>query len=263
MPVLTCADGRGFALNSEYLIAGHSHVFAMGAPFDYDGPPSLLRTEDGAGYFVMEKWKDASGLRSTAYWEKLIDVCRGRDVLLSYRGNQHHAKFLFEPNPLFDVFDEVSPEFLDDARLVPRRLIEACFAPTMNELRSLVARLIAADCRCVRLVGAPPPKADLHVLFEMLRTSDFAREVFKREGVDIERAKITPVLLLLKLWRIVESLTAAVATHERVAFVAVPCEALDEQGYLAKRFYDYTLCGVTHANREFGRLMIQRALQTL
>ena len=239
-------------MNTEYVIAGHSHIFAMGAAPGYDGPPVLMKASDGLGYYVMEQW---NGNRSTAYWEKLIEASSGRDVLLVFNGNQHHGAFLFAPEPLFDFFDETTPELLDGATLVPRRLIEAFFDPTLDQLRLLVPRILAAGGRSVRLVGTPPPKSDIQIFADMIREAEFAKTFALRNSIDLARAKITPALLLLKLWRVVQDLTAKIATNERVAFVAVPSEALNAKGFLAKRFYDYVPSHITHANNEFGLLM--------
>jgi hypothetical protein len=238
----------------------------MGAPLDYEGPPSLVQTEDGLGHFVMESWRDGNGVRlarTTAYWEKLIEVCGGRDVLVTYKGNQHHTYFLFAPEPPFDFFDELTPELLDGARLIPGRLIEAFFEPTIAELRTLVSRLLAAGCQSVRIVGAPPPKADLEVFVEFMRTTGLAKEYLQREKIDVKRVKVSSPVLLLKLWRIVQRVTAGVVTDARVVFVAPPSEAVDSRGFLARQYYDYSLYGVTHGNNEFGRLMIKQALQAL
>jgi hypothetical protein len=245
---------------TEYLIAGHSHIFAMGAPQGYQGPIDLMKTKDGLGYFVMEQW---NGGRSNAYWEKVVEASSGRDVLISYNGNQHHGAFLFAPESIFDFFDEQTPELLEGATLIPRRLIREFFESSINQLRLLVPRIIAGGSRSVRLVGTPPPKSDLHLFADMIRASNFARELAQKQGVDLTRVEITPASLLLKLWRVCQELTASVATDERVAFIAVPHEALDPHGFLAKKFYDYVPADITHGNRKFGHLMIERALQTL
>src|ERR1700733_12214578 len=44
--------------NPEFIIAGHSHIFALGAARDYAGPESLTPVEAVAeqGYFLMETW---------------------------------------------------------------------------------------------------------------------------------------------------------------------------------------------------------------
>jgi hypothetical protein len=131
----------------EYLLAGHSHIFSMGASQDYRGPLDLIRTEDGLGYIVMQPW---SGGRSNAYWEKVVEASSGRDVLISFNGNQHHGSFLFAPNPLFDLFDESNPEMLHGVTVVPRRLVQSHFDPSLNQLRELVPRILSAGCRSIR-----------------------------------------------------------------------------------------------------------------
>jgi len=245
---------------TEYLIAGHSHIFAMGAPQGYQGSIDLIKTNDGLGYFVMEPW---NGGRSNAYWEKVIEASSGRDVLISFNGNQHHGAFLLAPEPIFDFFDEQTPKLLNGAMLVPRRLIRSFFESSIYELRHLIPRIIAGGGRSVRLLSAPPPKSDIDVFADMIRNSKFARDFAQKHGIDLTHVEITPSSLLLKLWRVCQELTASVATDERVVFVPVPPEALDPHGFLAKQYYDYVPSDITHGNQKFGRLMIERALQTL
>lgn len=247
-------------MTREYLIAGHSHIFAMGAPQSYRGPLALLKTSDRVGYFVMEEW---NGRRSDEYWRKLVDWSTGRDVLIAYNGNQHHSSFLFAPRPLFDFVDDYVPMMLDGATLVPRRLIQAFFEPTVNQLRLLIPKLLTAGCASVRLVGTPPPKADLHVFSQMIRDSEFAKRYSQSNGIDLQRAALSPTLLLLKLWRVVQEVTANAATDDRVRFVPVPRQATDDVGFLSKSYYDYVPSDITHANRSFGDLMTTCALQTL
>ena len=244
----------------EYLIVGESHIYAMGAPGGYCAPVGLIKTPDDMGYFVMEP---GYGGRSGNYWRKAVEWSKGRDVLIVYGGNQHYGGFMFAPEPLFDFFDELTPGLVDGAKLVPRRLVEAYFEPSLNQLRLLIPQIFAAGCSSIRLIGTPPPKADLHAFTKMIRESEFAKGFAQRNGIDLVRVNITPASLLLKLWRVVQQLTAKAATDNHAVFVPVPAEAIDTQGFLAKPFYSYVPSHATHANRAFGHLMLEHALQTL
>jgi hypothetical protein len=245
---------------AEYLVAGHSHIFPMGAPANYSGPVDLVKALDGFGYFVMEPW---NGQRSIAYWDKLVESSAGRDVLIAYNGNQHHGAFLFAPEDPFDFFDERVPKIIEGATIVPKRLVEAFFDPSLHELRRLLPRLLTAGARSVRIVGTPPPKSDILAFSDMIRASPFAKSFAAKNKIDLASAGITPSGLLLKLWHVIEEMTARVAVGDHAAFVAVPPEARDTEGFLAKRFYSYTPSDITHANREFGQLMARVALETL
>jgi hypothetical protein len=241
----------------EYLLAGHSHIFSMGAPPDYQGPLDLIKTDDGQGYIVMEQW---SGGRSNEYWDKVVHESQGRDVMISFNGNQHHGSFLFAPASSFDFFDESTPEIMEGATVVPKRLVQSYFEPSLKQLRELLPRMLAAGCRSIRLIGSPPPKSDIHAFAHLIRASSFAQVFAQRNGIDLDEAKISPAPLLLKLWRVIQELTAAVAVDDRLAFVPVPTVAADSRGFLAKQFYDYVPSDITHANRAFGRLMLDCAL---
>jgi hypothetical protein len=54
----------------EYLLAGHSHIFSMGASQDYRGPLDLIRTEDGLGYIVMQPWSGGAQTPIGKKWSK-------------------------------------------------------------------------------------------------------------------------------------------------------------------------------------------------
>ena len=244
----------------EYIIAGDSHIVPMGVPAPYKGPLDIIRAPDGAGGLLVEPW--IPGGRSSGYWDRLVDVCAGPDVLLVYGGNQHYSAFMFAPEPLFDFHDPRTPDIADGARLIPRRLIEAYFEPSLDHLRRILTRLLTAGCRAIRLVGTPPPKSDIH-LFAALIRKHFGAAIEKARGIDRALAKIMPASVLLKMWRVIQELMARTAMDKRVMFVPVPPEALDVNGFLAKEFYDYTQFQITHANARFGQLMTRCALHTL
>src|SRR5947208_2686943 len=79
----------------EVIVAGHSHMFAMGAPQRYQGPLALVPFQGRCG-FLMEEWK---GNRSNEYWDALVGLSANRSALIIFNGNQHHADFLLAPDP--------------------------------------------------------------------------------------------------------------------------------------------------------------------
>jgi hypothetical protein len=241
----------------EFLVAGHSHIFALGAAYGYNGPLGLVRHPHGLCDFVMENWAEGRGDK---YWDELVRRARDRTILLVYKGNQHHA-FLLASDPPFDLFDERTPEMTEGATVVPRRLVRAYFGDSVVQIPPLVHRLQAARCRKVRVLGTPPPKADIGRFADLIRRAPAMLKMTKRLNIDIARVDITPAATLLKLWRILQDVTREVAESAGAEFIPVPPQAFDSEGYLAKPFYDYTPTSVTHANRKYGNLLLRAAMQ--
>ena len=237
----------------EFIVAGGSHIYAMGAPVGYEGPVSLVPAEVGhrRGFFLVEERKIVPGSfrprppLSSQYWDTLAAVARDRIVLLVYAGNQHHADFLFRPDPLFDFVDERTEQPFAGAVVVPRGLVRAHFAPSMAGLDSTIARLQGAGSREVRVLGTPPPQSDL------------ARVA---EHADME-VLFTPAPILQRMWSVIQELMEEAARRAGATFVPVPPETIDSQGFLGKEFYEKEDRDITHANRKYGQLILESALR--
>ena len=236
--------------DAEFIVVGHSHIYAMGAPMGYEGPVSLMPAEAGQrrGFFLVQQRTIVAGSfsppLSSEYWDTLVAVSRDRIAMLVYAGNQHHADFLFRPQPLFDFVDEKSEHPYPGAIVVPRRLVRAHFAPSMAELDWIIARLRGAGCHDVRVLGTPPPQADLARLGEHPD-----REVL-----------FTPAPILQRMWRVIQELMEEAARRGGATFVAVPPQAIDGQGFMAREFYETQDMDITHGNQKYGRLMLETAL---
>jgi hypothetical protein len=81
----------------DVIIAGHSHMFALGARQCHKGH---IQLEPVPGtdrlYFLMAEW---TGNRSPSYWDALVNYSRNRIVVLLYNGNKHNADFLLAHGP--------------------------------------------------------------------------------------------------------------------------------------------------------------------
>jgi hypothetical protein len=248
--------------NCEVIVAGHSHMFAMGARTRYQGPIALLPFEGHCqpGHFLMETWK---GDRSEEYWDALVNLSENRAVLITFNGNQHVADFLLAPDPLFDFVDDVDSEIHPGAVAVPRRLVKAHFAPTLVQLRTVIGRLQDSECRSIGVLGTPPPKADIIAFTNIIRRARFFTRISRERGIDLETAAITPARILLKLWRVIQDLMEETANDGGAIFLPVPKETMDAEGFLAKEFYGLTEGEITHANEQYGRFMLEFSLRRL
>jgi hypothetical protein len=247
---------------SEFIVAGHSHIFCMGAQQSYAGPVALLPVSVAAhsGFFLMEEWDKG---RSERYWDRLVVEGRDRHVFLVFNGNQHFADFLISPTPMFDFFESLVPgPLLDGATIVPRRLIKEFFAPSLGALRGVVERLKQTGCPSITIIGTPPPRPDLSGALRHVKESAFFRGVAEQKGIALAAIELTPARIMLKLWTVIQELLADTAREFGAAFLPVPTEARDADGFLMANLvgpdYDFT-----HANNEYGHLMLRTAAGTI
>jgi hypothetical protein len=242
------------AAEPEFIIGGHSHIFALGAPTGYKGPIGLspIAVDGRSGYFLMDEKID----RTAEYWDALVSHAKGRKILILFRGNQHRTAFMFAPDPLFDFVDVAGPhrEPFVGAVVVPRRLVKARFVPTIRPvLPTTLRRLKEAGAASIVVMGTPAPWSKA----EDLR-SGFARVAAER-NIDIMTVQLTPVSILQKIWRLIQEILEEVAREADVTFLPVLSESVDANGFLAERFFDKR--DKSHANKEYGRLMLQAALR--
>lgn len=82
----------------------------------------------------------------------------------------------------------------------------------------------------------------------------------RQRNMDLNETRLASPLLLLKLWRVLQSEMKAIADEAAVDFVPVPSSAINEKGFLATGLYDYAPHGVSHGNFKYGALMLETAL---
>lgn len=253
-------SAASFSLRETLLVAGHSHVFAMGAPQSYKGDLGIHRIEvDGKEVqFLMEEWK---GNRTPVYWKEVSKRAGSQPTLIVFNGNQHYGEFLFPTDPPIDFLgagprgQEVQPNMT----IVPRRLIRAHFSKSLEQLRASLSDMSKNARTSTFILGTPAPKPDLEKWASYVRASEYFRSAAKRRGLDIEKISFNSPLILLKMWREVQSLLKEVADEYGAHFIPVPEASLDEHGFLRREFH----ADVTHANAAYGSLVLRSALRSV
>jgi hypothetical protein len=240
---------------TRLVMAGHSHIFAMGVPGAYRGDPRLteLTCADISYITRLEAW---IGRRTAEYWDGVVEAARGKTALLLWNGNQHHAEFLLAPDPMFDVV--VAEDDTVEGHVVPKGLVKQLFRPGFGDIATVIERLKGVGARVV-LLGTPAPKADAAFFEKMLRSSDYLKDMAKQRGFDLEKARVTPGRLRFKLWRIVQEMTQEYAQAGAVEFIPVPQASLDADG-LKRQYWEND---ITHANRAYGELMMRHVMERL
>jgi hypothetical protein len=227
----------------------------MGADQGYRGDIALVPNNDNPTIcFLMEEWK---GNRSNAYWDALVSNARDRKIILVFNGNQHHAEFLFARTPRVDVLDEELAEAEPEpgTLLVPKRAIAEHFRPSLNQLKVLLQRLREAGSLAVTVSGTPAPKAEITIFTRRLRSEEFWQKLLPKQGLDPLTAEFTPQSVILKFWKILQKTMKEIAISGGADFKPVPRETLDARGFLLRQYWPDD---ATHANREYGRLVLEK-----
>ena len=238
----------------DILIAGHSHIAALGVPLSADGEGVVVPIPDApAGICGFSgQW---SGNRTGAYWRALAAASEGRTVVLLWSGNEHNASFLLrDPVPFDLVLDQPGlAETERGALVVPRGLIAASFESALRDLESSVGLLVASGARRVIVLETPPPKRDLDSLRGVVLQSEFWRERCAALGQSPDLPDFSPARLRLKLWSVLMDTVRALAIAAGGETLRLPGDVLDADGFLLPQYWAPDL---THANAAYGRRVV-------
>jgi hypothetical protein len=240
------------------VIAGHSHSEALGVPSGRaDGRTELVAHPDDA------RLACAAGVspRDERYWEDLARLSVTHAVGIVWRGNQHYANCMFAPTPPFDLAIAARPDLpVDDTAVaVPELTMRAWIAPSLTGLADLLTRIEAAGGPAPAVLGTPPPKNTEDGIREKRSTEPFFVDLAKSAGVDLFTVPLSPPVLHLKLWLLIQDMTGALAESFGVPFCPSPPDARTAQGFLREDLWH----DVTHANRAYGRLMLRDVARQL
>jgi hypothetical protein len=246
---------------TEFVIAGDSHIFSLGAFQGYAGPPSTAPIPDvQGGHFFMEPWVKGRG---PSYWDALVKHVAGRLVVLMVMGNQHFGNFLLAQKPLFDVVDPSSTDpCYPGAVVVPRRMVKALPAFDSKWLQALISRLRKSDCLDVFVAGTPPVREDYPNGFDDVRKRGYWFENAAKLGFDIAKCEFTPAPVMKRLWGVLQESLESAARASDSRFIPVPEEAIDATGYLSAQ-YRGPMHDFTHANNAYGHLMLRKIVKTV
>jgi hypothetical protein len=240
----------------KIVLAGHSHVHALGVPGRVNKqPPALVPikhpTADIAGIV---------GAGDGAYWDAFVDAAAARVPAVIWTGNQHYAHFLFRPEPALDFVLSAAPHLPVDraAHVVPEEMLRTFFAKSLTDLTRLLERLGKHSPFPPIVIGTPPPKGDPERLCANIGKEVVLTQVAQRIGVTIEPSSLTDVRVMVKLWRLLQTMLAEIAAREGATFVAVPPRLMTAEYLLLDKHW---AADATHANRAYGRVMLEEVVR--
>jgi hypothetical protein len=236
---------------TQTIIAGHSHTVCLGVQYESDdSSPKLLDLTNGDSRF-----QGLAVFLHPSYWDRLAQLAAGRKVALFWSGNQHLAYYLFASPPLFDFFLSRRPDMPVEANthIVPETAVRARFAPTFEGLHYVMDRLQTArlDCQPI-LCGTPPPKGNDGRLRALLANEPYFVSLALAMKAGLQDVELSPRLLRLKLWLVLQEMLEDVARAHSVPFLPVSASVQTGDGFLAEEYWGGD---ATHANEAYGRVM--------
>lgn len=250
---------RRFHLSSpeSLLIAGDSHIEAFGVPLKSpDGQQRLVDLNVAVNDVVglVGGWPRNINDPFQAYWNAAREHASGRVVAILWGGNQHLANFLFAPDPPLDFVVACNPSLPIDeaAHLISEEAIRALLVSPIQQIEPCVKEL-KASARKVLIVGTPPPKEDDAFLRTWMNKEPHFGRLASQLGLEAVAVPLSPPLLRLKMWMSLQGLLKDLARRTGTNFVPVTKSVQTGIGYLAPDFYAKD---VTHANREYGKIML-------
>lgn len=250
------ADASSPGSTSDLVLSGDSHVCALGAPCILGLSSARVEPVAREGSTILSV--EGPFPRDLAYWQDVVRFSGGRTAAICWGGNQHNQWFLFAPRPLFDFVVASRPDLPADAeaQLVSESMVRELFWPSVAILSAMIEELARSQARII-LLGTPPPKRDEEVIRGYLQKEPLLMKLAAEKGYSMNDVAVTPAITRLKLWRVIQDMMAEIATGSGGSFVEVPPETQDDLGFLVPEFW---APDATHANNEYGRLMLNRLL---
>lgn len=136
--------------------------------------------------------------------------------------------------------------------LLPHRAVSGAFSEHIGNAHSL-KKIRYATRSSVFLLSPPPPKQSNDYIMQKFMLQQNRRYRGRHVSVGVTRPE-----LRLKLWKLEVELLKELAEREGMEFVPAPSEALNEDGFLARKYYAQD---ATHANSRYGSLVAEQICQ--
>jgi hypothetical protein len=230
-------------LDPKILIAGHSHTFAMYMALLQN---KIFQTELG---LVSHSDFDKQQRPDNEYWDFVVEQSKGRNLAISWNGNEHNLHFLIDTRA---KFNSLNLSLGSKYPFVTLSQIKELFRPTFYELELILSRFPDRSKICVLGTPAPKPKDQLT---DRLQHDEFFLEMGKKIGIQKRDIRASNNELRTFMWKLTQELTEKSAKELGCEFLPVPPESYCSDYLLKEKYSDDDL---THANPSFGLLMLQK-----
>jgi hypothetical protein len=262
---------------AELVLAGHSHLEAIAGSLSSREPAS-------AKLLAAHRTAILNGVPSRDYWRALTVVAPGKTIVLSWMGNQHMS-FLFAPFGYFDFIYSKKPELpllapwdmraapmaaaarwlrklfergrkpTLRAKLAPEQLVRDHFAASLAELSALLSGLLAAGARKVIVLGTPASRGEEADVLARVGGDVFFQDMLDIFLDQVGSAPVTPLSVRVKIWGALQDGLEETALAAGACFLKSPDESFDWKNGLKP---DYWAADISHANENYGALVVQQ-----
>jgi hypothetical protein len=233
--------------SAQIVVCGHSHAASILEATSL--PEMQAGIEPKIAVCYSTDWS-AGPPGDKEYWDFVVEVSRGKHVVIIWNGNQHNANFMFQTEPKFTMLGVTENSYDQKANPIPRSMIKAFFKPSFEELTEIIPSL--SNAANITLMNGPAPKPLSHIQKCILQEKYFT-DIAKSLGEDIADLVITSDSLRLELWNVLAELLANSAHTLGTNFLSAPEASRDTFGLLSQ---EYWTSDVTHANSKYGMLLI-------
>jgi hypothetical protein len=236
---------------AQIVVCGHSHAASILEAATL--PIVKSKSETAIAVCYSTDWTTGPP-GDKEYWEFVTKLSREKNIVIVWNGNQHIANFLFQTNPPFEFIDAQDELSEEKFQPIPRTMIKEFFETYFLELDEVVP--LMANANSITLMSGPAPKP-LAYIKTRIKDEPFFAEVANSLQVDLDSLAISSDLIRLELWKLVSEMLETRAKYLGVGFLPPPDEAVDSHGMLLEK---YSGLDVSHANAEYGALLIEKIL---
>jgi hypothetical protein len=202
-------------------------------------------------------------IKDDDYPKMVEQVCRERNVVLVWNGNQANADFLMTPGRPFDLVPRGygTTSVVAGAQIVPETMLRAHFTPSLQQLGQMLKALGRPPGLKRIVLGVQPPLQGETILRERMRKrSGYFHERARQMGIDAASVPIAAASVRHKLWFVLMGMYREMAESHGALFVPCPSDAIGPDGYLKPE-----LTGIdgTHGNIDYGRMVIEHLVPHL
>lgn len=234
------------------IIAGHSHITALGVPTRSDKLKGLMDLQHHSNRVFGFVGEPTDWPRDQHYWDALSQNCEDSIVALFWKGNSHYGQFLFESSPPFDFCwgNGQKTTAANGVQILPQTAIVAYLGKheQYRLLRQVIADLKTRSAMVI-ICATPPPKKNNQFVKGKILKEQLLAEQCEKTGQSLDHIKLSNPIILYKIWRLMKQELMNIAKSTHSLFFDLPSVLTDNNMFLHPDYYG---ADATHAGGAYG-----------
>jgi hypothetical protein len=207
----------------------------LGFPDGFDNESSDWSINRSVFNFSPDKLKELEGEQAV--------------IVLVLYGNEHNVFGMIKAPKPFDFYDGSTQPVDLEATIIPLAVMRRTVEHNMKRILSTHQYFKAASFRVISIITPPPVPSPSHIMQNP--GLDYVGKLGK---------EINDKQLRLKLWRLWTDYQREQCRESEYEIIEPASEALDSEGFLGEQFWSKS---PIHASPEYGKLMLEKVLETL